>query len=604
MRRFLDSVQRPRWRPRLATDTLRPSALIAWISRIALIALSASCGASEPRFPLREPFARDLDLKPVQLPCRTDDDDPSLVSCAPEEYVSPLAWDGADNSIFRPLSGVFAVDPGGEAINVNALDEVPDSAWFQNRLGQHHPSLDELKRGACSPELMLDPGGASPGSWLIDQGKANGASLGFRVRTADGKKYMLKNDAPGQPERATAASAIGAAVYHAVGYNTSCEQIVLFDRKLLQLSPGLTVTDNSGLTRPFDPAALDHVLSEANRRGPLYRMQASAWLSGYLIGPFRYEGTRSDDPNDVIAHEDRRELRGGRLVAAWLNHFDAREQNSMDVWIASDPEHKRSSPGFVRHYILDTSDCLGSEWAWDAVSRRLGRSYLLDWGDLAFDFVTFGTVQRSWEHVRRKPGFEMFGYFDAEHFEPDAWKNEYPNPAFSRASERDNAWMARILSRFDRADIDALVQLGKFSQPEHAAYLSEVLEQRLRRILARYLRVLSPVADVHVEGPARMCATDLARRRQLLPDAAFSYRAVMSTRDQRWSLRVETAERGKVCVPLPRLPIMPEVAPNAAARYVKVVLHDTAARYPLRIYLYDLGPEQGYRLAGLERLEH
>src|SRR5262249_44219029 len=152
------------------------------------------------------------------------------VACAPEKYVSPLAWDGLDNTIFRPLAKVFAVDPPAEAVNVNALDEVPDSAWFTNRLGIRHPAREELVRGACAPDAVLDPSKAEPGAWIIDQGKMDGASLGFRVRLGD-KKYLFKNDAPNQPERATAASAIGAAIYDAVGFNTSCEQVIYFDRK-------------------------------------------------------------------------------------------------------------------------------------------------------------------------------------------------------------------------------------------------------------------------------------------------------------------------------------------------------------------------------------
>ena len=91
------------------------------------------------------------------------------------------------------------------------------------------------------------------------------------------------------------------------------------------------MTDNTGVTRPFDQAALDKLLDNAAHRGKLVRMSASRWLPGRAIGPFRYEGVRADDPNDVVPHEDRRELRGGRLLAAWLNHFDAREQNSMNT---------------------------------------------------------------------------------------------------------------------------------------------------------------------------------------------------------------------------------------------------------------------------------
>jgi hypothetical protein len=563
--------------------------------------LSLACGAVPP-YPLRAPLVADTDRTPVNVDCETrpSEQDPGHVSCAPEPYVSPLVWDAVDNSIFRPFARVFAVDPADEAVNVNALDEVPDSAWFQNRMGRQKPSRETLLRGACSPDELLDPRTAAPGSWLIDKGKSNGASAGFRIK-AGGKKYMLKTDTEQQPERPSAASVIGAAIYHAVGFNTSCEQIVYFDPKLLTLSQGLTVTDNSNVTRPFDRAALEAVLKQASRRGELVRMQASAWLPGHLIGPFRYEGTRSDDPNDVIPHEDRRDLRGGRLVAAWLNHFDAREQNTMDTWISTDPRVPDSSPGFVRHYYLDTSDSFGSEWADDGISRRLGRSYLLDFGDIGADFVTFGVRSRPWEEARRTPGMEQFGYYHHRDFDPEAWKNEYPNPAFSRATEHDEAWMARILSRFDRADIDALVTLGDFSNSKHKDFLTEVLEQRLRKILERYLLRLSPLADGRVERGNELALTDLAARRGVRSSRGYVYRARIEDAAGSRNVPVQVGARGEVRVKLSHR-VFPRALPAAdEARYVVVTLDNGAAKFPLRAHLYDLGVEHGFRLVGLER---
>ncbi|HEX6275576.1 MAG TPA: hypothetical protein VFZ53_21190 [Polyangiaceae bacterium] len=559
----------------------------------------AGCASGTQRYPLKAPLARDTDLRTVSVPCVTSptEDDPEHVTCAPEPYESPLAWDAVDNSVFRPLARVFAVDPAGAAVNVNAFDEVPDSAWFTNRLGARRPSEDELLSGACSAEELLDPSSAAPGSYRIDQGKTNGATPGFRIRVGK-RKYMLKTDVREQPERPSAASAIGAAIYHAVGFNTSCEQIVYLDRSVLDLAPGLTVKDNTGVEKPFDESALEKVLAQATPRGRLLRFQASAWLPGHLLGPFRYEGTRSDDPNDVIAHEDRRELRGGRVLAAWLNHFDAREQNTMDTWIASGSGAKDASPGFVRHYYLDTSDSFGSEWAWDGVSRRLGRSYLLDFEDIGLDFVTLGTHTAAWEKAERTPGFEAFGYYHYRDFDPEAWKNEYPNPAFTRATEHDNAWMARILSRFERADIDALVSLGKFSRPEYSAFLAKVLEERLRRIVERYLTRLSPLADLRIEGKNRLCAVDLLRRRAARPERAFRYAARLH--EERGSRAVPVAGQaaGRVCVTLPR-----EDAATSP-RYRVVVVSNGAARYPLVAHLYDLGSKAGYRLVGIERPEN
>ena len=578
------------------------------VSRSALALLAAAslaaCSAAPRPFPLREPLRIDTDLRSVSVPCHEEgtDDDPKHQSCAPEPYVSPLAWDGMDNSIFRPLVEVFAVDPGGEATNVNSFDEVADSAWFTNRLGARELSIEELKAGACVPEELLDGEAEADGAWLIDKGKVNGASLGFRVNIPGKGKFLFKTDPKGQPERATAASVIGAAAYDAVGFFSSCEQVVYFKPSVLKLKPGLRFKNNSGIERKFDQAALDGVLNEATKRGELVRMQASAWLPGQLIGPFRYEGTRSDDPNDVIPHEDRRELRGGRLLAAWIHHFDAREQNSMDSWIADVGKKGApdSSPGYVRHYYLDTSDSLGSEWDWDGISRRFGHSYLLDWGDIGRDFVTLGIATRPWEKVQRTKGREKFGYFDVATFEPEKWLNEYPNPAFSRMTERDGAWMTRILARFTPDRVAALVEMGRFSDAGDTAYITQVLNARLAKILSRYLTRLSPLADVRVEQQNRLCALDLAHWRAVRPLDNFQYTARLADGS---ALPVALRDKDLVCATLPQHRIDAQVRDDDPRRYVVVRINNGVAPGPLVAHLYDLGLPRGYRLVGLERPE-
>lgn len=552
----------------------------------------AGCGGGTRRFPLREPLWEDTDKRAVQARCETrpSKDDANHVSCAPDVYVSPLAWDAADNSLFRPISKIFAVDPPQEARNVNAFDEVPDSSWFTNRLGRKKPPLDELLRGACKLDDMLDPSTAKAGEYVIDQGKPNGASPGFRVKVGGKKKYMFKTDFEKEPERPSAAAVIGTVVYYAAGFNTSCEQVLYADPSVFTLKPGLTVTANDGVTRPFDAPALQKLLGAAVKDSSgKVRFQVSAWLPGFLLGPFKYEGTRSDDPNDVIPHEDRRDLRGGRLVAAWLHHFDAREQNSMDSWFAADPKKPDSSPGYVRHYYLDTSDCLGSQWDWDRVSREMGDAFLLDWGRIGADFATLGIIERPWERKRIIPGQEMFGYFHWDEFDPDGWVNEYPNPAFGRATEHDNAWMARILSRFDRADLKAIAALGKWSNPEHTEFLAEILERRLQKIVERYLLRLSPLAEPRLEGESTLCFTDLARRRAARPESAFRYQAMESGR----ALAVTVKPEGETCMALPRA--------TASDGYMIVRIENGASKGALLAHLYDLGPGRGYKVVGLER---
>jgi hypothetical protein len=545
----------------------------------ALIALAAallSCGEAG-RFPLRAPMWRDDDQRPF--------------APAPEEYVSAFAWDGADQLVFRPVARFFAVDPAGAAIDVNAFDEVPDSSWFTNRIGRAPMTPAEIAHGPCEDGAVLDAR-MPDGAWVIDKGKANGANPGFRVNVPGVGKFMLKADPDGEPERATGATAIAARFYHAAGYFAPCDSVVYFRPALLSLTPGLTVTDNSGVTRPFDAAALAGVLAHASRRGELVRMGASRWLPGKPLGPFRYEGTRDDDPNDVVPHEDRRELRGARLLAAWLNHFDSREQNTMDVFMPAGAA-AHADAGYVRHYILDLGDCFGSVWAWDEISRRLGFAYYLDVPYLAEDFVTFGVIERPWERARRDAG--VFNYFSARDFDPELWRGGYPNPAFARMTEADGAWMARILARFTPEQIAAAVGVGQY-EPAAAQYLTATLIARRDAILRRYLTRLSPLADLRVEGD-RLCGVDLARRAGAIAGDAGGWSATSGGR----AVPLSATADGAFCLEL-RHAARAGAAPAAAERYVVIDVSSAEGVGVLRAHLYDLGAARGFRLVGIERI--
>ncbi|HVY28151.1 MAG TPA: hypothetical protein VHB79_16450 [Polyangiaceae bacterium] len=545
----------------------------------ASVLLAACAGA--PRFPLQAPLTRDTDQ--------------ALLPEAPEEYFSPFAWDGANYMLFHPLARFFAVDPAGPAANVNALDEVPDSSWFENRMGAHDVNAEYVARGSCGKKV-LDPG-MPDGSWIIDKGKDNGANPGFRVNVPGLGKFMLKTDPETEPDRATGATSIASRIYYATGYNSPCDSVVYFDPKLLKLRPGLTVTNNEGKTWAFDQKALDAVLKRASHRNGLVRMVASRWLDGKPLGPFRYEGTREDDPNDAIPHEDRRELRGARLIAAWLNHFDSREQNSMDVFVRAQPKAK-TGPGYVRHYLLDFGDCFGSVWADDEISRRLGHASVFDAGYLFEDFVTFGSVERPWERAERRGG--VFNYFSARDFEPEAWRGEYPNPAFVRMTEQDGAWMARILADFTDELVAAAVHVGQY-EPEAERYLISTLISRRNAILRRYLGRVSPLAHVH--GDARgLCATDLARRTHTVPNEALSFRAYVyrgTPLSNTAKPRFRHVAPPDVCLDIPHSSFAPSLPPGAPERYVVVDITNGYAPGPLRAHLYDLGDR--YDLVGIER---
>ena len=257
---------------------------------IVLITL-VGCGSGLRPFPLTEPLIEDLDREHVDE--------------QPESYYSPFGWDAVDQTVFRPITRVFAVDPAGPAINVNALDEVPNSSWFQNRIGVEEFTVEQARQGAC-PENRID----TSGPWLVTAAKPDGANPGFIIQAADGRRYMMKFDGLLQPERATTADVFGSRLYHAVGFHSPCNFIVFFDRDQLEMDPEAEVANIYGEDEPMASEDVEKVLAAAVvLPDGRFRASVSLFLDGRPLGPWRYQGTRSDDPNDVIDHQERRELR-------------------------------------------------------------------------------------------------------------------------------------------------------------------------------------------------------------------------------------------------------------------------------------------------------
>src|SRR5262245_5514247 len=86
-----------------------------------------------------------------------------------------------------------------------------------------------------------------------------------------------------------------------------------------------------------------------------FRIMASLATPGKPTGPFRYQGTRSDDPNDIVPHENRRDLRGLFVIAAWLNHTDAKANNTLDTVV------EEEGVQYVKHWLIDFGSALGSD---------------------------------------------------------------------------------------------------------------------------------------------------------------------------------------------------------------------------------------------------
>ena len=239
------------------------------------------------------------------------DDDPIAVEPETQDAskVSPwkidLMYDLMRNQFARP-----GEPAGRRAQNINTIDEVPDSNWFTNRILARPISPEEAARGPATGK------GPAPGTWTVTQTKKEGDAPGFTIRDSAGETWFLQFDPKSNPEGATAAAMIANRIFWTLGYFQAEYYLSELRPEQLKIDPEATFTPPSGKKRPLKLEDLQPVLNRAARKPDgSYRVFASRLLPGKILGGFRFYGTRPDDPNDVVPHEHRRELRACRSLA-------------------------------------------------------------------------------------------------------------------------------------------------------------------------------------------------------------------------------------------------------------------------------------------------
>jgi hypothetical protein len=436
------------------------------VALVGLVGLVGLTSAAQPRF-----FPDD----PIWV-----EDDAVLDASKAAEQEDSNGYDYIVNTFLNPGQRRDV-----RAQNVNTLDEVPDSTWFTNRIGRRDIPVADLVRG---PDR--GPSRISIEGWTVSGGKGSGVQPGFRMTDPSGQLYQIEVDPPSNPEMASGAEIIGTAFYYAFGYHTVEVHLAELDPNALTISPKATLRDPlNGKRRRLVKRDIDDVLKRAARLSSgRYRVLVSRFAPGRPLGNFRYYGTRPDDPNDLVPHEHRRELRAARVFGAWLNHDDSRGVNSLDML------ETRDGRGYIRHYMFDFGSILGSGTVF-AQTRRAGNEYIYESGPGWKTLATLGFYVRPWMLIDYPDVPPSIGRFEGDAFDPVQWKPEYPNPAFDNTRPDDAFWAARIVSRFSDAAVRAVVEKAQYSDPAATEYMTKTLITRRDKVVRTWLNGVNPVID-------------------------------------------------------------------------------------------------------------
>jgi hypothetical protein len=365
-----------------------------------------------------------------------------------------------------------------QASNVNAVDEVPDSSWYTNR---------HALRPMTTSQLVQGPNGEAPPDFsrgTITSVKTEGVTPGLRVTDATGADYLIKFDNKAWPELQSGAEVISTKILYAAGYNVPENYVAYLSPAKLEIKPGIEIGKGKS-KHAFGQADLENLLGKAARRPDgTYRVLASKILKGAPKGPFSYVGLRRDDPNDLIPHESRRELRGLRVIASWINHWDMKEANTLDMYV------EEGGRKFLRHYLIDFGSSLGGGKS--PLEYFHGREYAFDKVNTLKELFTFGIYVTPDEKKVPMISPEV-GIFSAQDFDPANWKPNFHLVAFDNMTVPDAFWATRIILSFSENDLREIVRTAEYSNSKVTDYMVQTLLARRQLIARQWLKDVNPI---------------------------------------------------------------------------------------------------------------
>ena len=382
------------------------------------------------------------------------------------------------------------------AVNANTVEGVPNSSWYTNRHYRFPMSETALRRGPNTT-----PGPAMQSPWRVER-IHDGPPPKAVMRDSTGRRFRLLFDAKAHPELATGAAMVSSRLLHALGYNVPHYWLRHIDRDRL-MPPSDSTVSTTGI---------DRMLTRASRSpADTYRVLISRIPNvERRLGPFSFHGRRVDDANDIFPHEDRRELRGLRVVSAWIQHSMIRHHHTLDVGVREDGRR------FVRHYLTDLHVTLGSAGA-QPKPRWSGHKHILELDQVLQRIATIGLSGGDWLDTNA-PDVPAVGHFESDGFLPEKWRPEWPNPAFQRASPADAFWAAKKIRHFSRPDIAAIVETADYSSPATETYIIDTLLRRRNAIGRAYLSWGGGLARFKVQG-GQLRFRDLRAHYNYAPDS-------------------------------------------------------------------------------------